>query len=156
MAEIQANNLHTNLTNLYDQDFALWVEETVKLLQAGDFTTIDLANLIEEIECLGKNQRKTVRSFLIRLLEHLLKRCYIQMSDCYRGWEIEIRNFRQNLQLELEDSPSLKNFLLEILPKSYTMALENVRETYPEQYFPDIYPFDHDIDQLLQQKYWQT
>ena len=37
------------------------------------------------------------------------------MSDCYRGWEIEIRNFRQKLKLELEDSHSLKSFVLEIL-----------------------------------------
>jgi hypothetical protein len=125
----------TPVKNLYDEDFYLWVEDTVSKLKARDNENLDWENLIEEIESLGKSQRKTVRVFLVRLLEHLLKRCYVPMSDCYRGWEIEIRNFRQRLQIELEDSPSLKNFILEILDKSYQMALENVRDGYPDVYF---------------------
>jgi hypothetical protein len=103
---------------------------------------------------LGKSQRKTVRSFLVRLLEHLLKRCYVLISDCYRGWEIEIRNFRQRLQIELEDSPSLQGFILEILSKSYEMALENVRDGYPDVYFSDICLFPSNVDALLNKKFW--
>jgi Domain of unknown function DUF29 len=101
----------TLVTTLYEQDFSLWVEDTVRKLKARDNENLDWENLIEEIDSLGKSQRKAVRSFLVRLLEHLLKRCYVPMSDCYRGWEIEIRNFRQRLQIELEDSPSLKSFV---------------------------------------------
>jgi hypothetical protein len=107
----------TKRKTLYDSDFALWVEQTVNQLKAKNFSAIDLENLIEEVECLGKSQRKAVKSYLLRLLEHLLKRRYVLMSDCYRGWEIEIRNFRQRLKLELEDSPSLKNYLVEIIPQ---------------------------------------
>jgi hypothetical protein len=147
----------TNSTSktLYDDDFALWIQETVSQLKAKKFNQVDWENLIEEIESLGKSQRKAVRSFLIRLLEHLLKRCYVLMSDCYRGWEIEIRNFRQRLQIELEDSPSLKNYMLDILPKSYNMALQDLREGYPEVYFPDICPFLNDVDALLTEKFWE-
>lgn len=108
---------------LYDRDFALWVETTVAQLQAQDFAAVDLAHLIEEIDALGKGQRKAVRSYLVRLLEYLLKRRYVLMSDCYRGWEVEIRNFCQQLKLELADSPSLRGFILEILPQCYEMAL---------------------------------
>ncbi|AKG20837.1 DUF29 domain-containing protein [Calothrix sp. 336/3] len=140
---------------LYEEDFALWIEDTINNLKARNTEDLDWVNLIEEIESLGKSQRKTVRRFLIPLLEHLLKRCYVPMSDCYRGWEIEIRNFRQNLQIELEDSPSLKNFIEEILPKSYEMALTNVRDGYPDIYFPDVFPFLEDIDLLLTQKFWE-
>ncbi|GAX35394.1 DUF29 domain-containing protein [Nodularia sp. NIES-3585] len=146
----------TSVKNLYDEDFYLWVEDTVRKLKARDKDNLDWENLIEEVEALGKSQRKTVRSFLVRLLEHLLKRCYVPMSDCYRGWEIEIRNFRQRLQIELEDSPSLKNFILEILSKSYTMALENVSDGYPDVYFSDVCPFPSDVDALLNKKFWES
>lgn len=141
---------------LYDLDFALWIEETVKHLKARQFEALDWDNLIEEIESLGKSQRRAVRSFLVRLLEHLLKRCYVLLSDCYRGWEVEIKNFRQRLQIELEDSPSLKNFIVEVLPKSYEMALTAVKDAYPDTYFPEFYPFPDDVDALLTEKLWET
>jgi hypothetical protein len=143
------------IKNLYDRDFALWIEKTVNYLKQRDTEHLDWENLIEEVESLGKSQRKAVRSFLVRLLEHLLKRCYVPMSDCYGSWEIEIRNFRQRLQIELDDSPSLKNFILEILPKSYEMALENVTDGYPDVYFPDFCPFEHNVEALLTKKFWE-
>ncbi|HAG85147.1 MAG TPA: DUF29 domain-containing protein [Cyanobacteria bacterium UBA12227] len=146
----------TTSKTLYDADFALWIEETVSQLKNGELAQIDWENLIEEIESLGKSQRKAVRSFLVRLLEHLLKRHYVLMSDCYRAWEIEIRNFRQNLRIELEDSPSLKSFIVEILSKSYEMALENVREDYPITDFPDDCPFPNDVEALLTDKFWEV
>jgi len=145
----------TQPQTLYDRDFALWVEATVAQLQAQDFAAVDLAHLIEEIDALGKRQRKTMRSYLVRLLEHLLKRRYVLMSDCYRGWEVEIRNFRQQLRLELADSPSLRGFILEILPQCYEMALETVRDSYPETDFPIIYPFADDVEALLTTKFWE-
>ncbi len=46
--------------NPYDQDFALWIEKTVKQLKSGDLSQVDLENLIEEVVSLGKSQRKAV------------------------------------------------------------------------------------------------
>ena len=141
--------------NLYDQDFALWIEATVKQLKSGDLSQVDLENLIEEVESLGKSQRKAVDNFLTRLLEHLLKRCYVVLPDCYRGWEIEIRNFRKELKKEFKYSPSLKRFMIEILEECYREALEAVKEDYPDSNFPDVCPFAEDIDGLLNHKFWQ-
>ena len=141
-------------TSNYESDFALWVEDTVAQLKSQNFQQVDWVNLIEEVESLGKSQRSSVRSYLVRLLEHLLKRCYVAIPDCNRGWEIEIRNFRQRLMFELEDSPSLKNFMMEILPKCYGMALENVKDSYPQVIFPENCPFPSQIDSLLQDKFW--
>ncbi|AKV70740.1 MULTISPECIES: DUF29 domain-containing protein [Microcystis] len=141
--------------NLYDQDFALWIEKTVKQLKSGDLSQVDLENLIEEVESLGKSQRKAVDNFLTRLLEHLLKRCYVVLPDCYRGWEIEIRNFRKELKKEFKYSPSLKRFMIEILEECYREALEAVKEDYPDSNFPDICPFAEDIDGLLNHKFWE-
>jgi len=141
--------------NLYNQDFALWIEATVKQLKSGDLSQVDLENLIEEVESLGKSQRKAVDNFLTRLLEHLLKRCYVVLPDCYRGWEIEIRNFRKELKKEFKYSPSLKRFMIEILEECYREALEAVKEDYPDSNFPDVCPFAEDIDGLLNHKFWQ-
>jgi hypothetical protein len=126
--------------NLYDQDFALWVEKTVKQLKSGDLSQVDLENLIEEVESLGKSQPKAVDNFLTRLLEHLLKRCYVVLPDCYRGWEIEIRNFRNDLKKEFKYSPSLQRFMIEILEECYREALEAVKEDYPDSIFPMFVP----------------
>ncbi len=141
--------------NPYDQDFALWIEKTVKQLKSGDLSQVDLENLIEEVESLGKSQRKAVDNFLTRLLEHLLKRCYVVLPDCYRGWEIEIRNFRKELKKEFKYSPSLKRFMIEILEECYREALEAVKEDYPDSNFPDVCPFAEDIDGLLNHKFWE-
>jgi len=141
--------------NLYDQDFALWIEATVKQLKSGDLSQVDLENLIEEVESLGKSQPKAVDNFLTRLLEHLLKRCYVVLPDCYWGWEIEIRNFRKELKKEFKYSPSLKRFMIEILEECYREALEAVKEDYPDSNFPDVCPFAEDIDGLLNHKFWQ-
>jgi hypothetical protein len=140
---------------LYDRDFALWIEETVKQLKSGDLSQVDLENLIEEVESLGKSQRKAVDNFLTRLLEHLLKRCYVALPDCYRGWEIEIRNFRKELKKEFKYSPSLKRFMIEILEECYREALEAVKEDYPNSDFPDVCPFSKDIDGLLNHRFWE-
>ena len=140
---------------LYDQDFALWIEKTVKQLKSGDLSQVDLENLIEEVESLGKSQRKAVDNFLTRLLEHLLKRCYVVLPDCYRGWEIEIRNFRKELKKEFKYSPSLKRFMIEILEECYREALEAVKEDYPDSDFPDVCPFAEDVDSLLKHNFWQ-
>lgn len=103
---------------------------------------------------MGKSERRAVRSYLLRLLEHLLQRNYVPMSDCYRGWEIEIKNFQQQLQFELEDSPSLKNFMADILEKNYQMTLQNVKDVYPNVAFPKFYPFSENIDDLITKRNW--
>jgi len=155
MLLIMTNVYTSDYEGHYDADFALWVEETVAKLKSQNFQQVDWKNLIQEVESLGKSQRSSVRSYLVRLLEHLLKRCYVQIPDCNRTWEIEIRNFRQRLMFELEDSPSLKNFILEILPKCYRIGLDNVKDSYPSVIFPEDFPFPPELERLLNEKFWE-
>ncbi|MFM7579164.1 MAG: DUF29 domain-containing protein, partial [Microcystaceae cyanobacterium] len=111
---------------------------------------------IEEVESLGRSQRKAVRSFLLNLLERLLKRCYVPLTDCYHGWEIEIRNFRRELKQEFKDSPSLKSLAMEILAETYQEALESVREDYSDIIFPGTCPFPDNLEALLTVKFWEN
>ncbi|WP_416674372.1 DUF29 domain-containing protein [Egbenema bharatensis] len=106
---------------LYDTDYQLWLNQTVAQLKAQDFSNLDLENLIEEIESLGRSQKHAVSSYLMRLCEHLLKIQYWESERemCLRGWKREIINFRLQIQEELEASPSLKSFLPDVFTKQY-------------------------------------
>jgi Domain of unknown function DUF29 len=111
----------TQTFNLYDRDFYLWIEETLKLLREGKLAEIDVANLIEEIDDMGKSQKQAVRSNLIVVLMHLLK--YKYQPDRRSGsWKYTIREHRRRLIEAFEDSPSLRNFFAEVFDKCYQNA----------------------------------
>ena len=135
-------------------DYALWIQETVDLLKNKDYCHVDWENLIEEIESLGRSDRQKVRSYLRQLLGHLLKRCYLPLPQEFHHWEIEIRNFRIELQDIFDDSPSLKRHAREILPSCWQIALEGVRQEYKGFEFPEQYPFSEDLEQLLGKVFW--
>ena len=63
----------TTTKTLYDTDFVEWADQTAALVRAGRFNEVDVENLAEEIEGLGKSERKAVRSQLRRMLMHLIK-----------------------------------------------------------------------------------
>lgn len=109
-------SLETELhKSLYETDYQLWLDKTVAQLRSGDFSNLDLENLIEEIESLGRSDKRALSSYLMRLCEHLLKVRYWEeeRERCLRGWKVEIRNFRLQIQAILKDSPSLKTHLKE-------------------------------------------
>lgn len=106
---------------LYDTDYQRWLAQTVAQLKAKDFSNLDLENLIEEIESLGKSEKRAISSYLMRLCEHLLKIKYWESERemCFRGWKLEVRNFRLQIQEALETSPSLNSFLNDAFAKQY-------------------------------------
>ena len=60
-------------TDLYSQDFYAWTQEQAAMLREGALQELDRANLIAEIEDLGRSARQELRSSLERLVLHLLK-----------------------------------------------------------------------------------
>jgi hypothetical protein len=114
--------------SLYDTDYQRWLEQTLLQLKARDFHNIDIENLIEEIESLGRKDKRAISSYLIRLCEHLLKVKYweAERERCFRGWVLEINHFRSEIELILKDSPSLIPFLTEIFVFSYQKARKNL------------------------------
>ena len=143
----------TSFTKTYDQDFALWVEENIALLKAKNYDAVDWENLIEEVEGLTRSDKRELENRLITLFEHALKRRYVPLADCYRGWEVTLMRTQQKLEQILRDSPSLRNYLLGIQSKCYQNALKNMRKEY-DAIFPDRLPFSEDIDQLLSEEFW--
>jgi hypothetical protein len=128
--------------NLYDQDFYLWIETISKQLKAGKFAEIDLANLIEEIESMGKSEKRELKSRLIVLLMHLLKWQY-QPEKRSESWRSTITEQRICIELLLEDSPSLQPLFIEIFADCYEKArLKASEETGIKlNFFPKESPF---------------
>ena len=145
----------TSLKTLYDIDFALWIEDTVNQLKSRNIENLDWDNLIEEIESLGKRDKRELESRLTTLFEDALKRNYVPLPDCYRGWEVTIKRTQSNLRDILADSPSLRNYLREIYFNCYQESLGNMQIEYDAE-FPNICPFSQDVDTLLTGKFWET
>lgn len=141
--------------SLYEQDILQWVEETVAKLKAHDFENLDLENLIEEVESLGISQKKELISRLITLLEHLLKRLYVDIPYDYKGWERTIRNQRNDLQVLLKQVPSLKTRWDNSFDDAWEIALKTVREEYSQVSFPEQWQFSQQIEPMLNNRFWQ-
>jgi hypothetical protein len=144
--------------SLYETDFLLWTEETVAKLKARDFDHVDLENLIEEIESLGKSDKKEIKSRLTTLLAHLLKRIYVNMPQEFNGWERTIRNQRTDLELALMDSPSLKTIWNDAFDIAFRLALRDVRDEYEKKgyHIPEQWQFDRGIEAMLSVKFWEN
>ena len=98
---------------LHDRDYNLWLEQTAIALKNRDVENMDWENLIEEIEDMGASQKRALRSYMFRLIEHIFKLKYWEYERDRNSnhWRIKISNFRSEINSFLEDSPSLRNFL---------------------------------------------
>lgn len=134
--------LSKKLDNLYDRDYYLWLESTAKFLSDGRWNELDLENLIEEIESMGRSEKRAVESNLVVLLLHLLKWLY-QPSMQTGSWKGSILEHRRRLEKDLKASPSLKNYLQEVFAECYEDAKKQAAaETgLPLETFPTASPF---------------
>ncbi|MEH2115922.1 DUF29 domain-containing protein [Nostoc sp.] len=105
----------------YKADFNLWIQQTTQLLRLHRWHEVDVEHLIEEVEGLGKNERRAIASQLTRLLLHLLKWQY-QPQRRSDSWLDSITDSRTQIELAIEDSPSLKSYPTEQLEESYQRA----------------------------------
>ena len=136
------------MATTYDRDFYRWAMEQANLLRSGRLTEIDVEHLIEEIENMGRSEKRELESRLKVLLTHLLK-WQFQPSHRERSWELTIKEQRRAIAHLLKDNPSLKSQLEEILNDAYELAiLAAARETgLDEQVFPQRCPWES--EQLL-------
>ncbi|MDF5723931.1 MAG: DUF29 domain-containing protein [Rhizonema sp. PD37] len=128
-------------SHLYDKDFYLWIETTAKQLKEGRFTEVDLANLIEEIESMGRSEKRALESNLVVLLIHLLKYKY-QSEKRTNSWLSTIFEHRRRINKNLQDSQSLKNYFAEQFMECYQDARQLAAletglnlETFPVESF---------------------
>ncbi len=138
---------------LYDVDFNLWVESQLVALREQRYEDLDLPNLLEEIEGLTRQDKKSIRSYLKVLFTHLLKWQYQPLQRSNR-WSASISNSRIEIEEILEDSPSLKSFLPQVFEKSYLAGREiAAKETdLPIDPFPESCPYR--LEQVLDRNFY--
>jgi hypothetical protein len=138
---------------LYEQDFHAWALQQAELLRTGQLDRADLDNIAEEIESMGRSEKRDLTSRLTVLLLHLLK---WQHQPAFRGnsWRLTIKGQRRGLDRHLRDNPSLKSQLDQAMSDAYGDArIEAERETgLATETFPDICPFT--FDQAISDDFW--
>lgn len=137
----------------YDTDFYQWTQAQAAHLRAKAWAALDIDHLAEEIESLGASDRRALRSQLMRLSQHLLKWRY---QSQYRGesWQQSIDDARLQIELIIEDSPSLRNFLLDAFAWAYPRARKvSAKETcLPLETFPQACPWS--LEQVLDEDFF--
>ncbi|MGB3534803.1 MAG: DUF29 domain-containing protein [Microcoleaceae cyanobacterium] len=126
-------------SNLYEQDYYLWLQYTLRLLRENKLSELDIPQLIEEIEDMGRSEKRAVESNLVVILMHLLKYQY-QPSKRSNSWKASIREHRRRLRKLLKDSPSLKPYFEAVFQECYQDAREQASdetglslETFPTE-----------------------
>lgn len=121
----------------YQTDYYGWTVEQAELLKAGDWQDLDIENLIEEVEAMGRSEKRALESRLIVLTTHLLKWQY-QPVRRGKSWELTIKEQRLRIGKILRDNPSLRREVEACFLDVYPFAvIQAVKETgIGEQVFP--------------------
>jgi Domain of unknown function DUF29 len=136
--------------DLYEDDFPLWAERQASLLRAGRFDELDLDNLIEEVEDLGRRERDMVESYVETILEHLLKLALSPAGRPRRGWLVTVD--RQRAKLARKLTTTLRHHLVTALPALYAGLRRPVaRQLEKDGVSPDTLPAacPYSLDQIL-------
>ena len=139
--------------NLYETDFYAWSNEQAALLRAGKLSSADIEHIAEEIESMGRGEKRELVSRLRVLLHHLLKWQH-QPSRRGNSWRLSIANARDELDTHLRDNPSLKAKLEETVADAYRLARRDAAaETgLAETTFPPECPYS--IEQMMAESFW--
>ena len=109
-------------SDLYERDYYAWVQDQVDALRQRRIKDVDWENVAEEIDDLGKSEKRALRSQLARLVEHLLKIEHAPArirSANLRAWEVSVRYARRAVLEMLEENPRLKSELKKIFARAY-------------------------------------
>ena len=139
--------------SLYDRDFYAWANEQAALLRAGNLAAADIANIAEEIDSMGRTEKRELISRLAVLLLHLLKWRH-QPERRGASWEGSVIVQRHALARHLKDNPSLKARLDEAIEDAYGDAVPMAMgETgLPKGTFPATCPWS--FEEIMDEAFW--
>ena len=140
-------------SRLYDQDFYAWANEQAGLLRAGNLSAADIEHIAEEIESMGKTEKRELVSRLTVLLLHLLKWRY-QPNLQGPSWRTTIVNQRFDIADHLDDNPSLKSLLAEAMTRAYRKAIRDagLETGLSDSTFPTTCPWT--FEQIMDEAFW--
>lgn len=126
------------MSALYEKDFHAWCLEQSELLKSGSVENLDMENLAEEMECLGRAERKELRSRLKVLFAHLLKLKFQPDYIGKQGWLGTISEQRSCIHTLIDFSPSLKYCQEEVAINAYEKAVDDAEKEMGKQ-IPEFY-----------------
>lgn len=134
--------------NYYSTYYESWLEQQINLLQQGDFKNLDIPGLIEELEFMGRSQKKALQSFLSVMLMHLLKIQY-QPEKQTNSWKYTINNCRREIKELIALRPSLKPELPNFIELAYFKAVKDaaLESGLSTATFPALNPYS--LEQIL-------
>lgn len=137
----------------YETDFYGWTQDQSDLIRSGRIGELDIENILEEIEAMGRSEKRTLDSRLTTLLAHMLKWKY-QPVRRGKSWQLTIEGQRFNFIDVLDDNPSLKPHLSSILKHAYAKSrIEAAKETgLDKSTFPIECPWDY--SQILDDEFY--
>jgi hypothetical protein len=137
---------------LYDADFAEWTRQNAELLRSGRASEADLEHIAEEIEDMGKRERRSLHNRCVRLMEHLLKWQY-QPERRGSSWERTIIVQRRAIRRLLDENPGFRSGLAEVVAEAYAdaVAIASAVTKRPRTGFPGVCP--HTIEELLDEQF---
>lgn len=137
----------------YERDYYRWLIENANLLRTGRVSEADLDRIAEELEEMGRSERRALASHISVQVSHLLK-WQFQSSHRSSSWRGSIQNARSSIQDLLDESPSLRDQLTPLVVSKYPNARFNAaNETnLPESTFPDDCPYR--LEDLLNVDFW--
>ena len=139
--------------NLYDSDFYQWSQQQYHFLKSGQWNELDIANLAEEIEDIGKSLKRELEGPLKVLLVHLLKRKY-QPELRGNSWLYSIEEQQEQIEDHLEENSTLRYTLPGSFNRAYRYALTvAAKETgYSKSFFPENCPWS--LEQVINPEFW--
>ena len=142
-------------TTPYDKDVILWSQEQARLLRAGRFSELDIEHLADEIDDVGKSEKRELANRMAVLLAHLLK-WRLQPENRSPSWRATIVVQRKRIALAIKAAPSLKAMIRDPdwQEDMWLDALAQAsRETgLPMEDFPDACPWS--MDQAADLEFW--
>ncbi len=141
------------MSETYERDFYAWANEQAALLRAGRLAEADIAHIAEEIESMGRSEKRELINRLALLLQHLLKWEY--QPECQgKSWRVTVSNNRKRLAALLIDNPSLTAKLPDAIEEAYGYALgdASVETNLDESRFPDRCPWS--VEQIMDPAFW--
>ena len=101
-------------SSLYKTDFYSWTQYQAQLIRSGNLEALDLDNLLEEIESMGRSERRQLSHRLDVLLMHLLKWLF-QPDQRSNSWQGSIKEQRFRIYRLLKANPGLKPELDDVM-----------------------------------------
>jgi Domain of unknown function DUF29 len=140
-----ASESNTSESKLYDRDFYAWTETMAEALRSQHWSALDIENLVEEVESLGRRERQELENRLAILLGHLLKWQH-QAPQRSHSWRATLREQRRRIQKLLLESPSLKPYIATAIVEAYLDGRDlAIQETnLPDETFPIDCPYEFD------------